>query len=153
MNSLIRYRDPFESMVRTMQKLMDRDDTFFSDDFFFRGDSLAIDVSTNDHEIIVKTAVPGVKEEDIKLDVQGNILTISGETRNEHEDKQQNWHIREMRYGKFSRSVRLPDEVKSDKAEATLDNGILTVTLPKAQPNPVQKIVVKARNMLTGEKK
>jgi HSP20 family protein len=153
MNTLIRYSDPFDRMVRSMQQAFDRNLSLFNeaDLFAFPGfDSLAVDVTTSEQQVVVKTAIPGVKEDDIKLDVQGNILTISAETKDEHEDQQANWYLREMRYGKFSRSVQLPEEVASDKAEATLHNGILTVTLPKAQPNPVKNIAVKAKQLLTG---
>ncbi|HEX2619811.1 MAG TPA: Hsp20/alpha crystallin family protein, partial [Phototrophicaceae bacterium] len=127
MSTLIRYEDPFNSMVRSMQNLMDQNRSWFNDsDLSLMGSNLAVDVTADEKQITVKTAIPGVKEEDIKLDVSGKVLTISAETKNDHEDQQPNWYIREMRYGKYSRTIQLPDDVKGDKAEATLENGILT---------------------------
>lgn len=113
---------------------------------------LSVDMTSDDKQVIVRTEVPGFKEDEINVEVQGNMLTISAESTSEREDDDSNWHIREMRYGKFSRSVMLPDEVNVDRTDATLENGILTVKLPKVKPNPIQKIAVKARNLLTGGK-
>jgi len=114
---------------------------------------LAIDMTTDDNNIIVRAALPGFKEDEINVDVRGNVLTISAESKMEREDQQANWHIREMRYGKFARAITLPEEVVVNKADASLENGLLTVKLPKQKPSPVHKIMVKARNLLKGGKK
>jgi HSP20 family protein len=147
MLDLIRYDpyDPFRNMRRMLSLF---DDTIPSID----ANSMAVNVSSDDRNVIVTTAVPGIREEDIHVDVRGNLLTISAEARTEFQDKNQHWHIREWKYGKFTRTVELPDEVNSDKAEATLENGVLTVTLPKSHVNPVQNIVVKVKNLLSGGK-
>ncbi|MFQ3645660.1 MAG: Hsp20/alpha crystallin family protein [Anaerolineae bacterium] len=157
--SLMRRDDPFYSMNRMMSRMFDQMRTMM-DEMLLPLDGelsstvttnpLAIDLSTDDTHVTVRTAVPGFKEDDIHIDVRGNVLTISAESKVEREDNQSNWHIRELRYGKFARSVQLPEEVIADKAEATLENGILTVKLPKHQPSPVQRIMVKARNLLKG---
>ncbi len=114
---------------------------------------LAVDMTTDDNNIIVRAALPGFKEDEINVDVRGNVLTISAESKVEREDQQANWHIREMRYGKFARAITLPEEVVVNKADASLENGLLTVKLPKQKPSPVHKIMVKARNLLKGGKK
>jgi HSP20 family protein len=85
--------------------------------------------------------------------MRGNVLTISAESKAEHQTEQTNWHIRELRYGKFARSIMLPEEVVFDEAEAVLENGILTVKLPKQKSNPIQRIVVKAKNLLKSGQK
>jgi HSP20 family protein len=111
--------------------------------------TLAVDVTSDDKNIIVRTSIPGFKEDEVSIDAQGKVLTISAESKSEREDKKENWHVREMRYGKFARSITLPDEVVADHAEATLENGILTLTLPKQKPSLAKKIAVKARDLLT----
>jgi len=111
--------------------------------------TLAVDVTSDDKNIIVRTSIPGFKEDEVSINTQGKVLTISAESKLEREDKKENWHIREMRYGKFARSITLPDEVVADHAEATLENGILTLTLPRQQPSLAKKIAVKARDLLT----
>ena len=146
---LMRY-NPLREM-RQMMDMLERDLLPFDEDV--TTNPLALDVSSDDKAVIIRSAVPGVKEEDLNIEVQDGVLTISAETRYEHEDKQENWHRRELRYGKFSRSVRLPEDVKSDEADAQLENGMLTVTIPKKSPSPVQKIAVQARKLIEGNGK
>jgi HSP20 family protein len=155
MSKLIRYGDydPFAEMSRMvdqMRNLMDR-----SLPSFWGGEtnSLALDVSEDDKNIIVQTPIPGVNEDDIDVNIQGDMLTISAETKDERQQEDRGWHMREMRYGKFSRTVRLPAEVDRSKVEAGLHNGVLTITLPKVQPSPVQRIKVKAEKLLKGNNK
>lgn len=114
---------------------------------------LALDVTEDDKHIMVTAAIPGVSEDDIDISVTNNVLTISAETESRHEDEGTGWHVREMRYGKFARSVTLPAEVNLDDADAEIENGILTIKLPKEQPGPVQKIAVKAKKLLAGNGK
>jgi HSP20 family protein len=109
---------------------------------------LSLDMSENDKEIIVKTTVPGVREEDINVTVTGDVLTISAEAKSDREERKDHWHIRELRYGRFSRSLRLTAEVNADKTQAELKDGVLTVTLPKVRPNPIKQIAVKAQKLL-----
>ena len=109
---------------------------------------LAVDVTSDENGITVRTALPGFKQEEIKVDAQGNLLTISAESKTERDETKDNWHIREMRYGKFARTVTLSEEVHIEDADATLEDGILTVKLPKKQPNPIHRIAVKAKQLL-----
>ena len=146
---LMRY-NPLREM-RQMMDMLERDLLPFDEDV--TTNPLALDVSSDDKAVIIRSAVPGVKEEDLNIEVQDGVLTISAETRYEHEDKQENWHRRELRYGKFSRSVRLPEDVKFDEADAQLENGMLTVTIPRKSPSPVQKIAVQARKLIEGNGK
>jgi HSP20 family protein len=157
MNGMIPYRryDPLVDMrqrLNTMREMVgDLTDwrsplTTGSDD-----GTLSLDMSENDKEIIVKTTVPGVREEDINVTVTGDMLTISAEAKSDQEHQKDHWHIRELRYGKFSRSLRLAAEVNADKTQAELKDGILTVTLPKVRPNPIKQIAVKAQKLLKGQ--
>ncbi|MBN1967690.1 MAG: Hsp20/alpha crystallin family protein [Anaerolineae bacterium] len=154
MGYLTRY-NPLRDMTRAMDIMADalgRDLMPFDDEFTA---PLALDVSSDGKQVIVKTAVPGINEDDLKIEVTGDVLTISAESHSEHEeqDDERHWHMRELRYGKFSRSVRLPDEVNADKAQAELMDGVLTLTLPKVKPNPIKQIAVKARHVLDGKEK
>lgn len=151
--------DPFYDMDRTMSRMLNRMRSLMNEtlmpldgDVFQARDAnvLAVDMTSDDKHIIVRTALPGFNEDEVDVDVRGNVLTISAESKTEHEDQQANWYIREMRFGKFARSVVLPEEVFADSADASLENGILTVKLPKQKPGPIQKIAVKARNLLKG---
>ncbi len=142
-------------MMERMRAMMELPLLSFDSDLLQRTDANlpAIDMTSDDKHVIVRAEVPGFKEDEVKVDVRGNVMTITAESKQEREDKQENWHIREMRYGKFARSIMLPEEVNFDKAEATLENGILTVKLPKQKPSPVHQIAVKARNLLKGGNK
>ena len=162
--SLIR-REPghvFDNLEKSMNPFWDRmrsmlDTTVMPFEDYLMQDSesdiLAVDMSSDDKHIIVRTEVPGFTEDEINVDVRGNVLTISAESKYEQDDLNENWHIREMRYGKCARSILLPEEVYVDNADATLKNGVLTVKLPKQKPGPLQRIMVKAKNLLPGSKK
>jgi HSP20 family protein len=84
-------------------------------------------------EIVVKAEVPGLDKPDIQVSVDGDLLTIKGEKKKEKETKEEDYYFCERAYGAFSRSLRLPVEVKADKVTANLNNGVLEVHLPKAE--------------------
>jgi HSP20 family protein len=97
------------------------------------GAPLAIDMYQTDDAVVVSAATPGVTPEDIEIMVTGDTLTIKGETRFEEKVEKENYIRQERRYGRFERQLSLPVEVESDKAEALFENGVLTLTLPKAE--------------------
>jgi len=148
MSNLIRWEPAREMM--TLREAMDR----LFDDAFTRPLSLrdgwsasapAIDMYQTNDEIIVKAAVPGMKADDVQINVTGELLTIKGEMKEQEEKKEKAWHIREQRWGSFERSVALPTVVVADKTKAEFENGILTVTLPKAEEVKPKTITVKAK--------
>jgi HSP20 family protein len=94
---------------------------------------------------VVKTSVPGVKPEDIDITISGNTLTISGETTEEEEVTKDNYIRRERRYGSFSRSVILPEGLEPDKGEASFEDGVLTLTIPKAPEAKPKVIKIKGK--------
>jgi HSP20 family protein len=94
---------------------------------------LPLDVSETEDEFVIKASVPGVKPEDVQLTVQGDAVTISGESRSEEEKNGERWHLRERRHGVFQRSLTLGTPVEADKAQAYYEHGVLTLTLPKAE--------------------
>ena len=103
----------------------------------------AFDVSETDKELIVKADVPGMDKEDINISLSDGLLTITGEKKKEKEDKNENYHCVEMRYGKFSRTMRLPVEVDTEKVDATYKDGVLKITLPKSETVKPRKIKIK----------
>ena len=92
-----------------------------------------IDLSETEDAVTVKAVIPGVKGEDVDISVSENVLTIKGESRSEETTEKENFYRREIRYGAFSRSIPLPTRVSYEKAGADFADGILTVTLPKAE--------------------
>jgi HSP20 family protein len=155
--SLIRWnpgRDlaTFPSDVLNMQREINR---MF--DSFFRGGTQddgtlfpsvwtpAVDIAEHENEYLVKVELPGVSKDDVKITMQENILTIRGEKKQEKETKESNLHRVERSYGSFQRSFTLPTTVKSDKIEASYKDGILSVTLPKAEEAKPKQIEVKVK--------
>ena len=109
--------------------------------------SLALDVAEEADKYIVKASVPGVKPEEVEITVTDNVLTIKGETKEDTEIKEENYHLRERRYGSFMRSATLPAPVNADKIEAVHENGVITLTLPKSETVKPKKIEL--RKMVT----
>ena len=148
MSKLTRWEPAREMM--TLREAMDR----LFDDAFTRPLSVrdgwtmaspAIDMYQTDNEVVVKASIPSLKAEDVQINVSGDVLTLKGEVKQEEERQDKAWHIREHRFGSFERSIALPTDVKSDKAEAIFENGILTITLPKADEVKPRTINIKAK--------
>jgi HSP20 family protein len=146
MSNLTRW-EPVSEMM-TLREAMDR----LFDDAFTRPISMsggsvipAIDLYQNTDEVVVKAALPGLKASDVQISVTADVLTLRGEFKQETEEKEATYHIREHRSGVFERSVMLPTDVQTDKAKADFENGILTVTLPKAETVKPKTINIKAK--------
>jgi HSP20 family protein len=92
---------------------------------------LALDVVERDDAYVVRADVPGLKPEEVKIDVEDNLLTISGEHEESEEEKSDNYVRRERRYGSFSRSLNLPKGVTADQIEATSKDGVVEISIPK----------------------
>jgi len=107
--------------------------------------SLAVDMYETDDEVVVKTAVSGIKSENIDVSITGDVLTIKGETKAEEKVEKANYIRQERRYGAFSRSLTLPSTVVADKATAEFDDGVLILTLPKAEEVKPKTIKVQAK--------
>lgn len=105
----------------------------------------AVDVTETDETILVEAELPGVKPEDLDITVEGNMLTIRGETKEEVEKKEEGRRIyRERRYGSFCRSFTLPVAIKADEAEAEFEDGVLKLSLPKEEEAKRKSITVKS---------
>ncbi|MBV8935915.1 MAG: Hsp20/alpha crystallin family protein [Alphaproteobacteria bacterium] len=128
--------DPFSAFRREMNRLFD---TAFGDFGLPSFGSPAfgvmaapkIDVSESDNEIRIAAELPGIDEKNVEVMLAGDMLTIRGERKEEHEDKQHNYHVRECTHGAFSRSLPLPFGADPNQVKAAFKNGVLTVTIPK----------------------
>lgn len=138
-------RAPFWSLRDEMDHLLTR----FSDDWnsgwLTQGFEASLDLSETNDKIEVHLDVPGIKPEEIDVEVSGNQLRITGERKEEQEEKGKTFHRVERRSGSFSRTVTLPCDVKEDAIEACCDNGVLTISLPKAEAVKCHKVTVKPK--------
>jgi HSP20 family protein len=104
--------------------------------------SPSVDVSETKDALLVKAEVPGMDAKDIDISLSNDVLTIKGKKEQEKEEKEENYHRIERSYGSFTRSIRLPREVQSDKIKASYKNGVLTINLPKSGEGKEIKIKV-----------
>lgn len=107
-----------------------------------RPEAIPLDVIERDDSFEVRAAVPGVKPEDVEVVVQGERLTLRAELRSTDEQRDENWLMREHRYGLLQRSITLPSPVSSENAEARIEYGVLILRLPKLQSSQVRRIAV-----------
>lgn len=106
--------------------------------------SPAVDIREEKDAIVIAAELPGMKPEDVNVSLDGNLLTISGERKFEHEQKGEGFRRIERSYGSFSRSFTLPDTVAVEKLEAELKDGVLNVRLPKTEKAQPKRIAVKS---------
>ncbi len=123
----------------TMQYNIDRIfDSFWSDwnvspiGNGFAQHTFDIDLSEKDDEYVIKATLPGLKPEEIDIAIHDDVLTISGETKHENQREEQQYVTRERSYGSFMRRIVLPTPIHDSTADATLNNGVLTIRLPKS---------------------
>ena len=112
-----------------------------------------VDVYEDVHKLVLKLVIPGVNESDLDVRLENNVLTVKGERKFEKEEKEENFHRIERRYGSFERTFRLPNFVDGEKAEANYDKGILSVTVakrPEAKPKQIKIGVGTAEKTLQG---
>src|SRR3989344_3976936 len=104
---------------------------------------LTVDVYQTPDDIVVESTIAGVKPDDIEIDVTGESVTIRGSRHQEEKIEEGDYFYRECFWGRFSRSIILPQEVDPDKAHSTLKNGVLTIKLPKVHRGSTRKIKVR----------
>jgi HSP20 family protein len=136
-------RDPFAALREQMNELQSR---FFGDDEGWLGGALStpVDVSETDTAVEIRMDLPGVKPDDIDIQVNGNLLTITGQRKEEKEEKGRTFHRVERSSGSFSRSFTLPAAVNDNEVAAEYRDGVLHVTLPKSEVAKPHKIKVKS---------
>lgn len=102
-----------------------------------------LDIEESEKTYKILTDLPGLSREDLKLSVENNVLTISGERKSEREDKENGYLYRERCTGKFKRAFALPENTKADEIKANLKNGVLSLTIPKEEKAKAKKIEIK----------
>lgn len=154
--SAIIRRDPF-SLWSDMDRLFDSFRTSFDDLFWMptarmpRIDARNLmrqplmDVEDTGKEFRIAFETPGIDKKDVKIEVVGNTLEISAETRAEEEEKDRNYLRRERSVSRFYRALELPEDVLTEKVEARIENGVLEITLPKREPAEAKKRTVEVR--------
>jgi HSP20 family protein len=102
----------------------------------------ATDLVETESEYVLKADLPGLTQEDVSIEVNDNVLTVSGERKSEHEERKEGYYRIERASGSFRRSLRLPDGVDAGAIEAKLDNGVLEVHVPKPEQRKPQKVEI-----------
>lgn len=141
--ALLKYNRPGSDLYN--KKFSDIMDEFFNDAVTSRKNSFApsIDISETDKQYIIDVEVPGIDKKDIELNIDNNMLTISGERSFNKEEEGKQYHRVESHYGTFNRSFRLPDNVESDSVKAAYNNGILNITVDKSEDKLKKQIEIK----------
>lgn len=130
----------------TTRNFSDLLDDFFSEAVNKREGFLpGIDVSETDTQFEINVTLPGMKKDDINISLENNLLTVSGERKfkDEETDENKKYHRVESRYGKFERSLQLPDNIDSDSVDATYEDGVLHITVEKSEDKVRKQIEIK----------
>ena len=137
---------PQDSIYTPVRSLMD---DFFNfptrwDDLYMREfDNLSANIWEEENKIFVKMAMPGIKKEDIKISVTGDTLSIEGSSKEEKEEKEKKYFLKTFQSSSYSQSFNLPSLVNPDTVDAKFEDGVLTVTLPKAKESETKQIEIK----------
>ena len=139
--------DPFRevgNLRREIERVFDQSPLRFDLEFSDSA-TMPLDVFEEGDKVMVKASLPGLKPEEIKVEVRGDVLSITGEHKKIEEKKERNYHLKEHRFTRFERSIVLPSEVLSDKAQATFENGVLTLSLPKSETTKAKAIPIRSK--------
>lgn len=145
------------SPMRDMMRLRSELDRLFEENYEGNRSQaghwgLSLDVAEKEDEYVVRASLPGMDPEDIDVTLTNNMLTIQGETQSDKTTTEDQYHMRERRYGRFSRTISLPSDVDSDKVECTYENGVLTLHAPKTETARSRRIEVRSQSGETTEK-
>lgn len=131
---------PFEEMERRFEEFFTRPLSVFGPSWLprLRMHEISevtpnVDIFEDSNDVVVKAEMPGMKKEEIEVNLTDDMVTVSGEKKKEEKVEKKDYYRVERSYGTFSRSFRLPKEVKSDKAKATFKDGVLEVRVPKTE--------------------
>ncbi len=147
MNRVVRW-DPFREMLSVRNQMDQLVGDLLREPSGWQGNEngdslrLALDVYEDDHAFNVKASLPGIAPDEIDISFSENTLTIQGETSGESGEETAKWHLRERHFGKFMRSITLPAAINSADISADFADGVLTLTLPKADEVKPRRITV-----------
>ena len=150
--------DPFRDVLSLQNRL----NSLFQEYNRGEGDALStaafvppVDMYEDEHKIVLKLEVPGMKESDLDIQLENNVLTVKGERKFEKEEKEENFHRIERRYGSFYRSFTIPSTVNPDSVKASYEAGVLKVELEKraeAKPKQIKVEVGTPKQVEAGKK-
>jgi HSP20 family protein len=147
MMDLIRW-NPLNEMVSLRERLNRLfDDSLFPTDWSKEDAAMgiwspAVDLFEKNDHLVIKAELPGIEKKDISVHMKDGVLTLKGERKHENEVQDGNFYRREMSYGKFQRSFRLPGDVDPEKITAQFENGLLTIEVPKPEQHKPKQIAV-----------
>jgi len=148
--------DPFREMYN-LRKTVDRLFETSLSDLESTSEPMAwglpLDVVEHDDNFVVRASVPGIDPDDLEITFTDNVLTIKGTSQLEEETEKAHYHLRERRYGSFSRSITLGTKIKGDNIDARYNNGVLELTLPKAEEVKAKRIEIKHPKMIDAKAK
>lgn len=140
--TLVRYNRPNRDLMS--KNFSDIMDEFFNDAVRSNRDTFVpgIDISETDDQFLISAELPGMEKDDIEISLENRNLTISGERKFEKKEDGKKFHRVETRYGSFNRSFQLPDNVDEESIEATYENGLLNISIDKAEDKVKKKIEI-----------
>jgi HSP20 family protein len=138
-------RDPFDLTFVPMSRLFNHLVGDGGDLSTFEEGTLPLDISEDEKNVIVRAAVPGFAPEDINVEVHNGVLTINAQHRQEHEEHHERFYRRELRFGSMSRRVALPSTVREDAVTADLNDGMLTLRIPKSEKAIPRKVQIRGK--------
>ena len=135
----------FNGMRHNIDRIFNRFHSDILDESAYSSWMPAIDILERENDFNIKIELPGVDKNDVKITVQNDVLTIKGEKKQEGEKKSENYHYVERRYGSFQRSFTLPSSVDGAKIDASYENGVLNIIVPKIEEVKPKEIEVKIK--------
>jgi len=138
--------DPFREMMvirNARDRMFDGDLALAPSSWRSFNWSVALDVVENDDEFVVKASLPGINPDDLEITFIDGKLTIKGEVTEEEKVEEARYHLRERRFGSFSRSIKLPSGIEAEKIDAKYESGVLELHLPKVEEVKPKKITIK----------
>ncbi len=129
-------RNEFDRLFDTFFHNLEEEETAFSP---------AVDIEEHEKEFVINAELPGMKKEDIKINVKDNVLSISGEKTQEHKTEDKNYHRTERVFGAFQRTFRLPEYADQENVSAEYHEGILQVTIPKLKESLAKQVEIKVK--------
>ncbi len=135
----------FDALRHSVDRLFDDFLSHDSDEMFESRWHPVVDLSENGDNYLVHAEIPGLNKKDVKITLQDNVLTISGEKKLEREEKNKTYHLVERSHGQFTRSFNLPAKVDEKGIKAEFKNGVLEITLPKAPEAKAREIEIKVQ--------
>jgi len=146
MSNLIR-REPRQELITLRQAMDHLFEGAFTRPFGLTAGWQApdVDLYQTEEQVVVKATLPGIMAEDVQVSLSGDLLKLKGEFKEAVDDEQKSYHLRERRFGSFERILSLPAKVRADQAQAEYADGILTITLPKAEFDRPKAITVRVK--------